>query len=351
MTLNIIRQEGVGKFINASASLRKDIVSDFIYLMEQTISFGNTDKEIEMYKSALEDIKRLNYIRDNLDFYTECFCKKIEDSSLLNDFIYEDDKINIMIRTIDDLEIGLYDINNNLMSVIHLNKDWLSEMYLNNELKYEISLFKFDYEKDNYSLCIYNNKIKNNKGLQNLDVVFRKLGNFEKYFNIICECSFYMSLLQKDTKFKNDETPAILYSDKKESLTLKECEDLMFLDVIFNYYNWTGVFGIKSNEELRLFLKRVSKVKKYFHKQPIVKKMILEFNLSGFFDMSYIFVRFTDDPDIKDEIVIKIRKDFSIGNLLKYPIITNLEKEPIFTYSDYLFNKKEVVNYINLIDY
>lgn len=351
MALNIIRQEGVGKFINASASLRKDIVSDFIYLMEQTISFGNTDKEIEMYENALEDIKRLDYIRDNLDFYTECFCKKIEDSSLLNDFFYEDDKINIMIRTIDDLEIGLYDINNNLMSVIHLNKDWLSEMYLNNELKYEISLFKFDYEKDNYSLCIYKNKIKNNKGLQNLNLVFKKLGNFEKYFHIICECSFYIALFQKNTKLKNDETPAILYSNKNGFLTLNECESLRFLDVIFNYYNWTGVFGIKSHEELRIFLKNVSKVKKYFHKKPIVKKMMLELNLSGFFDMSYIFVRFTDDPDIKDEIVIRIRKDFSIGGLLKSPIITNLEKEPIFTYSDYLFNKKEVLNFINLIDY
>ena len=351
MALNIIRQEGIGKFINASASLRKDIVSDFINLMEQTISFGHTDKEIKMYKSALEDIKRLNDIRDNLDFYTECFCKKIEDSSLLNDFIYEDDKINIMIRTIDDLEIGLYDINNNLMSVIHLNKDWLSEMYLNNELKYEISLFKFDYEKDNYSVCIYKNKIKNNKGLQNLNLIFRKLGNFEKYFHIICECSFCMALFQKDTKLKKDETPAILYSNKNGFLTLRECESLLFMDVIFNYYNWSGVFGIKNNEELRLFLKRVSKVKKYFHKKTIVKKIMLELNLSGFFDMSYIFVRFTDDPNIKDEIVIKIRKDFSIRDLPEYPIITNLEKEPIFTYSDYLFDKKEVLNFINLIEY
>jgi hypothetical protein len=31
----------------------------------------------------------------------------------------------------------------------------------------------------------------------------------------------------------------------------------MFLDVIFNYYNWTGVLGIKSNEELRLFEKSI----------------------------------------------------------------------------------------------
>lgn len=348
MSINILKNENILRFISAVTSLKIELLNERIDIMEKSISFGNTDKDIILYRKTLEDLSIYKEILNNLQFYTELFLNSIEKSILLNEAIFDIDKKNILLMVKEEDELVLINNDSLVLLMLHLHNNWLINLVKLSKLKFSVKLFDYNYENEIINIQLFKNKIQNNEKVIKLGHTLNILNKFERYFNII---SIFSLLIEPMSSSKKLDTNNILliFKNNKFKVTLDDFFKLSFYEIISNYYDWKTALNLSSTEELKVFLKNISKVKKYFIKKKIINYINFDFN--EYFKSSFISLHYEKN----EEIYLKIDKHLNVGNILDCELMKQEKNEKLekteFRYVDYLFNKDEVLNYINMIDY
>lgn len=348
MSINIIKNENLSRFISAVTNLKIELLDERIHTMEQSISFGDTEKDIALYRQTLEDLSIYKEVSNNLKFYTECFLNSVEKSKLLNEAILDIDKKDMLLTVKEEDELVLINNDRVVLSILNLKKNWLINLVKLGKLKFSVKLFDYNYEEEIINIQLFKNKIQNNEKAIKLGHTLNILNKFERYFDIISIFSLLIDPMASSEKLDTNNI-FLVFKNNKFRVTLDEFCKLSFYEIILNYYDWKTAFNLSNTEELKVFLKNISKIKKYFIRKKIIP--CVNFDFSDYFKASFISVYYGKN----EEIYLRIDKDVNIDNILDCELMKQEKNEKLekteFRYSDYLFNKDEVLHYINMIDY